>query len=53
MKSSPPPVRSVRVHVALPASVAVLLKQEATRQGRTTSNLAGFLLESAVRQLQA
>jgi hypothetical protein len=51
--TKPLPARSVRVAVALPPEVATLLRTEAARQGRSTSSLAGFLLENAIRQVSA
>lgn len=46
------PARSVRVQVSLPPEVALLLRGEAARQGRSASSLAGYLLENAIRSDQ-
>ena len=46
------PKRSYRLAVSLPQSVAQYLERRSCEEGRSLSNLAAFILESAASQDQ-
>jgi hypothetical protein len=44
---------SCRVQATLPLPVALQLQEQAKQEGRSTSNLAAFLIEQAVQKRNA